>query len=93
MSDGLFLESAEEVAKDYPDIEFEKRYLDTVCVNIVQNPIKYDVLVRNLILSSTIYLPKLSKVDSEYNVNKVRKDDHLRKRTIRCCFNRPLIAS
>uniref|UniRef100_A0A1B0FFK5 isocitrate dehydrogenase (NAD(+)) n=1 Tax=Glossina morsitans morsitans TaxID=37546 RepID=A0A1B0FFK5_GLOMM len=71
MSDGLFLESAEEVAKDYPDIEFEKRYLDTVCVNIVQNPIKYDVLVRNLILSSTIYLPKLSKVDSEYNVNKV----------------------
>uniref|UniRef100_A0A1A9WMA6 Isocitrate dehydrogenase [NAD] subunit, mitochondrial n=1 Tax=Glossina brevipalpis TaxID=37001 RepID=A0A1A9WMA6_9MUSC len=45
MSDGLFLESVKEVSQNYPDIEFEERYLDTVCVNVVQNPMKYDVLI------------------------------------------------
>uniref|UniRef100_A0A1A9URI6 isocitrate dehydrogenase (NAD(+)) n=1 Tax=Glossina austeni TaxID=7395 RepID=A0A1A9URI6_GLOAU len=50
MSDGLFVESAKEVAKNYPDIEFEERYLDTVCVNIVLNPIKYDVLLHGTVM-------------------------------------------
>jgi len=45
MSDGLFLNSVCEVAQRYPDIKFEDRYLDTVCLNIVQEPEKFDVLI------------------------------------------------
>ncbi|XP_064556286.1 probable isocitrate dehydrogenase [NAD] subunit alpha, mitochondrial isoform X1 [Drosophila montana] len=45
MSDGLFLRCVRETAQKYPEIQFEERYLDTVCLNMVQNPGKYDVLV------------------------------------------------
>jgi isocitrate dehydrogenase (NAD+) len=44
-SDGLFLEVAREVAKDYPDIEFEDRIVDNMCMQLVQKPELYDVLV------------------------------------------------
>lgn len=33
------------MAEKYPEIKFEERYLDTVCLNMVQDPRKYDVLV------------------------------------------------
>lgn len=45
MSDGLFLHCCREMAEQYPDVKFEERYLDTVCLNMVQDPSKYDVLV------------------------------------------------
>nr|CAG4640872.1 EOG090X06JG [Eulimnadia texana] len=45
MSDGLFLRCCREVAEQNPDIRFEERYLDTVCLNMVQDPAQYDVLV------------------------------------------------
>ncbi|XP_022824376.1 probable isocitrate dehydrogenase [NAD] subunit alpha, mitochondrial isoform X1 [Spodoptera litura] len=45
MSDGLFLRCCRDVATKYPDIKFEERYLDTVCLNMVQDPAKFDVLV------------------------------------------------
>ncbi|XP_031762976.1 probable isocitrate dehydrogenase [NAD] subunit alpha, mitochondrial isoform X2 [Galleria mellonella] len=45
MSDGLFLRCCRDVATKYPDIKFEERYLDTVCLNMVQDPSKFDVLV------------------------------------------------
>lgn len=45
MSDGLFLRCCREMAEKYPEIKFEERYLDTVCLNMVQDPRKYDVLV------------------------------------------------
>ena len=44
-SDGLFLESCREVAEDYPDIEFEDRIVDNMCMQLVQKPELYDVLV------------------------------------------------
>ena len=44
-SDGLFLEVAREVAKGYPDIEFEDRIVDNMCMQLVQKPELYDVLV------------------------------------------------
>lgn len=44
-SDGLFLEVAREVAKEYPDIEFEDRIVDNMCMQLVQKPELYDVLV------------------------------------------------
>jgi isocitrate dehydrogenase (NAD+) len=44
-SDGLFLEVAREVAKSYPDIEFEDKIIDNMCMQLVQKPELYDVLV------------------------------------------------
>jgi len=44
-SDGLFLRVAGEVAKDYPDIEFEDRIVDNLCMQLVKRPQEYDVLV------------------------------------------------
>jgi isocitrate dehydrogenase (NAD+) len=44
-SDGLFLRVAREVAGQYPDIEFEDRIVDNMCMQLVQKPELYDVLV------------------------------------------------
>jgi len=45
MSDGLFLKCCREEAEKHPGIKFEEKYLDTVCLNMVQDPSQYDVLV------------------------------------------------
>jgi isocitrate dehydrogenase (NAD+) len=45
LSDGLFLEVAREVAAGYPDIEFEDRIVDNMCMQLVQKPELYDVLL------------------------------------------------
>lgn len=44
-TDGLYLSVAREVAKEYPDIEFEDRIVDNMCMQLVQKPELYDVLV------------------------------------------------
>jgi isocitrate dehydrogenase (NAD+) len=44
-TDGLFLEISREVAKQYPDIEFEDRIVDNMCMQLVQKPELYDVMV------------------------------------------------
>ncbi len=44
-SDGLFLETFREIAKDYPEIESEDRIVDNMCMQLVQKPELYDVLV------------------------------------------------
>jgi isocitrate dehydrogenase (NAD+) len=44
-SDGLWLEVSREVAKKYPDIEFEDRIVDNMCMQLIQKPELYDVLV------------------------------------------------
>ena len=44
-SDGLWLEVSRQVARDYPDIEFEDRIVDNMCMQLVQKPELYDVLV------------------------------------------------
>jgi isocitrate dehydrogenase (NAD+) len=44
-SDGLFLETARIVAKRYPDIQFEDRIVDNMCMQLVQKPELYDVIV------------------------------------------------
>jgi len=46
LSDGLFLESCRTVAADYDgQIEFEDRIVDNMCMQLVQKPDLYDVLV------------------------------------------------
>ncbi|MCX6010776.1 MAG: isocitrate/isopropylmalate dehydrogenase family protein [Chloroflexi bacterium] len=44
-SDGLFLAAAREVAPEYPDIEFEDRIVDNLCMQLVKKPQQFDVLV------------------------------------------------
>ena len=44
-TDGLFLGVAREVAERYPDIEFNDRIVDNMCMQLVQRPHEYDVLV------------------------------------------------
>src|SRR5437763_7953053 len=44
-SDGLLLATAHEVAKEYPEIHFEDRIVDNMCMQLVQKPEQYDVLV------------------------------------------------
>jgi isocitrate dehydrogenase (NAD+) len=44
-TDGLFLRVCGEVAESYPDIEFEDRIVDNMCMQLVQKPALYDVLV------------------------------------------------
>lgn len=44
-TDGLFFEVGREVAKEYPDIEYEERLIDNMCMQLVMHPENYDVLV------------------------------------------------
>ena len=44
-TDGLWLRVARDVANEYPDIEFEDRIVDNMCMQLVQKPELYDVLV------------------------------------------------
>lgn len=44
-TDGLFLAVASEVAKKYPDIKYEEVLVDNMCMQLVQKPELYDVLV------------------------------------------------
>jgi len=44
-TDGLYLATAKKVASAYPDIEFEERIVDNMCMQLTQKPELYDVLV------------------------------------------------
>jgi isocitrate dehydrogenase (NAD+) len=42
---GLFLDVAKEVAKEFPDIEWEDRIIDATAMQLVLDPYRFDVLV------------------------------------------------
>lgn len=44
-TDGIFLETAKEVAKDYPGIQMDDANIDAMCMWLLKNPFNYDVLV------------------------------------------------
>jgi isocitrate dehydrogenase (NAD+) len=44
-TDGLFLQTARDVAEEYADVEFENRIVDNMCMQLVLRPHEYDVLV------------------------------------------------
>lgn len=44
-TDGLFLHTARSVAERYPDVEFQEVLVDNMCMQLVQKPEEYDVLV------------------------------------------------
>uniref|UniRef100_A0A3P9H9F1 Isocitrate dehydrogenase [NAD] subunit, mitochondrial n=1 Tax=Oryzias latipes TaxID=8090 RepID=A0A3P9H9F1_ORYLA len=45
LADGLFLQSCAEVAQLYPKIKYENIIIDNCCMQLVQNPYQFDVLV------------------------------------------------
>lgn len=45
LSDGLFLEAYRQVANDYPQIKTKEILVDNLCMQLVQDPAKFDVLV------------------------------------------------
>jgi isocitrate dehydrogenase (NAD+) len=44
-TDGLYLRVAREVAEENTDVEFDDRIVDNMCMQLVQRPEEYDVLV------------------------------------------------
>lgn len=44
-TDGLFLETAREIAKEYPDIEMDDANIDAMTMWLLKNPFNYDVIV------------------------------------------------
>jgi isocitrate dehydrogenase (NAD+) len=44
-SDGLFLEVARRVATEFPDVVFEDRIIDALCMQLIQAPERFEVLV------------------------------------------------
>ncbi len=44
-TDGLFLETARDVAKDFPDIAMDDANIDAITMWLLKNPFNYDVLV------------------------------------------------
>ena len=44
-TDGLWLHTAQEVAQEFPDLEFEDRIVDNMSMQLVQKPELYDVMV------------------------------------------------
>ncbi len=45
LSDGLFLDCFRKVARDYPGVQSEDVIVDNLCMQLVKNPEKYDVMV------------------------------------------------
>ena len=45
LSDGLFLDCFRKVARDFPHIQAEEVIVDNLCMQLVKNPDKYDVMV------------------------------------------------
>ena len=44
-TDGVFLEAAQEVAAEYPRIQFDTANVDAICMWLLKNPANYDVIV------------------------------------------------
>ena len=45
LSDGLFLDCAREVSRQYPDIKYDEKIVDASCMQLVLNPTVFDVLL------------------------------------------------
>ena len=45
LSDGLFLDCCRKVAREYPELQYEEAIVDNLCMQLVKNPNRFDVLV------------------------------------------------
>jgi len=54
MSDGLFLETSRQVAKEYPDIKHNDMIIDNCCMQLVSNPHQFDVMLMTNLYGSIV---------------------------------------
>ena len=54
LSDGLFLKCARAVADEFPFINFEEKSIDNVCMELVLDPTRFDVLVMENLFGDVI---------------------------------------
>jgi isocitrate dehydrogenase (NAD+) len=54
MSDGLFLRCARTVADEFPFIAFDEKLIDNLCLELVLDPTKFDVLVMENLFGDVI---------------------------------------
>lgn len=45
LTDGMFLAEAKKVAAEYPEIEFEPKIIDAMCMELVMKPERFDILL------------------------------------------------
>ena len=45
ITDGLFIKKSREASEQYPDIEYEEYIIDAGCMRLVQDPIRFDILL------------------------------------------------
>ncbi|MGH7820455.1 MAG: isocitrate/isopropylmalate dehydrogenase family protein, partial [Candidatus Binatia bacterium] len=45
LTDGLFLNCAQSVARRYPDIDYEEAIIDNLCMHLVLDPSRFDVIL------------------------------------------------
>ncbi len=45
LGDGLFLDTVRAVARDYPDLTYDERIVDALCMHLVMRPQQFDVLL------------------------------------------------
>ncbi|MGZ6140598.1 MAG: isocitrate dehydrogenase (NAD(+)) [Myxococcaceae bacterium] len=45
LSDGLFLDCCRRVAREFPEVTYEEVIVDNMCMQLVRNPERYDVLL------------------------------------------------
>lgn len=45
LSDGLFVECCREVSREYPQIEFDTMIIDNTCMQLVNRPTQFDVMI------------------------------------------------
>ena len=58
VTDGLFLECAREVARDFPLIELEDLFLDNIAQQLVKNPERF---TKSVIVGTNLYMDALSE--------------------------------
>jgi isocitrate dehydrogenase (NAD+) len=45
LTDGLFLESARQVAREFEEVAFDDKIVDNLCMQLVMNPAQFDILL------------------------------------------------
>jgi len=67
-SDGLFLECARRVAREYADIAYDERIVDAACMQLVMKPQQFDVMLlpnlTALLLSAVLMLRHIGEGDA-----------------------------
>ncbi|MEM4281909.1 MAG: isocitrate/isopropylmalate dehydrogenase family protein [Candidatus Caldarchaeum sp.] len=61
VTDGVFWEAVEEVAKEFPNIQYEEYYIDNMSQQLVKNPNRFN---QNAILSTNLFMDVLSELAS-----------------------------